>query len=99
MSKFADDTKIGNAVLMECDRRRSPQEDLCKISDWSVTWEMPFNINKCHILRDGSRNIKKYNERCAVKIKSAFSQKILVSQSCLTLSFPRIFFYLILFFF
>ncbi len=48
--KFADDTKIGNAVLSEGDRR-SLQEDLRKISDWSVKWEMPFNINKYQILQ------------------------------------------------
>ncbi len=35
ISKFADDRKIGNAVLSEGDRR-SPQEDLLKISDWSA---------------------------------------------------------------
>ncbi len=45
ISIFADDKKIGNAVLMECDRQ-SLQEDLHKLSDWSVKWEMPFNINK-----------------------------------------------------
>ncbi len=49
-SKFADDTKIGNAVLSEGDRR-SLQEDIRKISDWSVKWKMPFNINKCQILQ------------------------------------------------
>ncbi len=49
ISKFADDTKIDSAVLSEGDRR-SLQEDLRKISDWSVKWKMPFNINKCQIL-------------------------------------------------
>ncbi len=58
ISKFVDDTKIGIAVLTECDRR-SLQEDLRKISDWSVKWEMPFTMNKCQILQDGSRSIKK----------------------------------------
>ncbi len=48
MSKFAGSTKIGNAVLSG--DRCSLQEDLCKISDWSVKWEIPFNINKCLIL-------------------------------------------------
>ncbi len=43
--KFADDTKIGNVVLTECDRR-SLQEDLRKISDWSAKWEMPFIMNE-----------------------------------------------------
>ncbi len=50
ISKLADDMKIGNAVPSEDDVGRSLQEDLCKISDWSVKWEMPFNMNKCQIL-------------------------------------------------
>ncbi len=50
ISKFADDTKIDNAVLTKCDRQ-SLLEDLRKISDCSVKWEMPFNINKCQILQ------------------------------------------------
>ncbi len=58
IGKFADDTKSGNAVFSE-DDRRSLQEDLSKISDWSVKWEMPFNINKWQILQVRSRNIKK----------------------------------------
>ncbi len=57
ISKFADDTKIGNAVLSQRDRR-SLQEDLRKISDWSVKWEMPFNTDKCQFLQVGSENIK-----------------------------------------
>ncbi len=34
ISKFADDTKIGNAVLTKCDWR-SLKEDLRKLSDWT----------------------------------------------------------------
>ncbi len=44
ISKFADKTKIGNAILSECGRRSI--QDLHKISDLSVKWEMPFDINK-----------------------------------------------------
>ncbi len=57
ISKFANDPKIGNAVLSECDRR-SLQEDLRKISYWSVKWETPVNIYKSWILHVGSRNMK-----------------------------------------
>ncbi len=72
--KFADDMKICNAVLSEGDRQ-SLQEDLCNISDWSVRWEMPFNINKCQILQVGYRNIKNDHEICGIKIKSIHSVK------------------------
>ncbi len=34
ISKFADDTKLGNSVITDCDRM-SLQEDLRKISEWS----------------------------------------------------------------
>ncbi len=55
MSKFADDTKLGNSVITDRDRM-SLQEDLRRISEWSQRWEMPFNVNKCQILQVGTRN-------------------------------------------
>ncbi len=73
-SIFTDDTKIGNAVLSEGDKR-SLQRDLIEISDWSVKWKTPFKINKCQILQIGSRNIKKEYEMYSVKIKSVHSVK------------------------
>ena len=57
ISKFADDTKIGNSIITDRDRM-SLQDDLRKISEWSERWEMPFNVNKCHILPVGTRNQK-----------------------------------------
>ncbi len=74
ISKFEDDAKIDNVILSEGDKW-SLQEDLHKISDWSVKWEMPFNINKCQILQVGSRNIKNDYEMCGVKIKTVHSVK------------------------
>ncbi len=58
ISKFADDTKIENSIV---DDRESLnlKEDLRKISQWSERWEMPFNVNKCHILHVGTRNKNK----------------------------------------
>ncbi len=55
ISKFADDTKIRNSIVDGRDRLIL-QEDLRKISQWSERWEMPFNVNKCHILHVGTRN-------------------------------------------
>ncbi len=45
------------------------------ISDWSVKWEMPFNVNKCQILQVGSRNIKDDYEMRGDKIKRVHSVK------------------------
>ncbi len=50
ITKFADDTKIANSVISDRDRQKL-QEDLRKFSAWSDRWEMPFNVNKCHILQ------------------------------------------------
>ncbi len=58
ISKFADDTEIGNWIITHHDRI-SLQEVLKKIWDWSQRWEVPFNINKCHKLQAGTRNKKK----------------------------------------
>ncbi len=48
----------------------SLQKDLRKISEWSHRWEMPFNVNKCHILQVGTRNQKFYYEMNGTKIES-----------------------------
>ncbi len=58
VSKFADDTKIGNAIVTEDDRAKL-QEDLNKIAEWSEKWQMPFNVSKCQMLQVGHSN-KKY---------------------------------------
>ncbi len=67
-------TKIGNAILSEGDRR-SLQEDLSKISFWSAKWEMPFHINKCQILLVRSRNVMNNYELQGINIKSVHSVK------------------------
>ncbi len=54
ISKFADETKISHSIITGHERM-SLQEDLRKNSEW----EMPFNVNKCHILQVGTRNKKK----------------------------------------
>jgi len=69
IAKFAEDAKIGNSVISDCDRQ-SLQEDLLKISAWSDRWNMPFNVNKCHILQVGTRNPKYDYEMCGLKLES-----------------------------
>ncbi len=41
ISKFADDTKIGNSRITDRDTM-SLQEDLRKVSEWPERWEMPL---------------------------------------------------------
>ncbi len=68
ISKFADNTKIGNSIITDHDRM-SLQEDLIKISKWSQRWGMPFNVNKCHVLQVSSRNQKYDYEMIGTKIE------------------------------
>ncbi len=69
ISIFAVDTKIGNSVISDRDRQ-SLQEDLCKISAWSARREMPFSVNKRHILQAGARNQKYEYEMSGLKLES-----------------------------
>ncbi len=44
ISKFADDTKVRNSIT---------DRDMMSLQE-----EMPFHVNKCHILQAGTRNEK-----------------------------------------
>ncbi len=74
ISKFADDTKIGNSVITDHDRI-SLQEDLRKISEWSQRWEIPLNANKSHVLQVGTRNQKFDYEMNSTNRKRAICQR------------------------
>ncbi|WP_435362535.1 reverse transcriptase domain-containing protein, partial [Klebsiella pneumoniae] len=55
ISKFADDTKIGNRADTP-EYRQMIQRDLDKLFNWGQTWQMDFNIDKCKVLNIGSYN-------------------------------------------
>ncbi len=67
----------------------SLQEDLRKISEWSQRWEMPFNVNKCHVLRVGTKNQKFCYEMNGTKIESAQCVKDLTVTIALSLKFSQ----------
>ena len=52
ISKFADDTKLGNRDSLTL------QNDLNKIINWSKTWQMKFNTDKCKVIHFGRSNVK-----------------------------------------
>ncbi len=81
IAKFADDTKTGNSVIFDRDRQ-SLQDDLNKISAWSARWEIPFNVKKCHILQEGTRNRKYDYETSAEKLEGVHCVKDL----CVTIT-------------
>jgi len=56
LGKFADDTKLCSGISnsKEADILRS---DLNKIHQWSLDWQMLFNVDKCIVLHMGNNNI------------------------------------------
>lgn len=55
VSKFADDTKLGIDAA-DPESVRALQGDLTAIGEWSTVWQMPFNLDKCHVLHVGTAN-------------------------------------------
>ena len=52
INMFADDAKIQKTVVKE-DCCRKLQDDLNKLHEWSKTWQMEFNADKCHVIKFG----------------------------------------------
>ena len=52
---FADDTKIFRALRSAGDIS-TLQEDVNKMLEWSIKWQLPFNIPKCKIIHYGKNN-------------------------------------------
>ncbi|CAF3620810.1 unnamed protein product [Rotaria socialis] len=55
LAKFADDSKLGTNVG-DLEGIKQLQKDLDNVGDWSIKWQMPFNIDKCKVMHVGSRN-------------------------------------------
>ena len=49
---FADDTKIYSSIS-RANPISSLQDDINACIEWSVMWQLPFNISKCKILHIG----------------------------------------------
>lgn len=52
---FADDTKIFNAIKSN-DDILILQEDIDKLVEWSIKWQLPFNMDKTKVIHYGTRN-------------------------------------------
>jgi len=53
--KFADDSKLFGEDQSESDHQ-CLQQDLQKLFDWSVKWQMEFNLDKCKVMHFGRNN-------------------------------------------
>ena len=54
--KFADDTKVYKVVDNRFDGAQL-QSDLDSLGDWTVKWQMKFNVEKCKVAHYGKRSI------------------------------------------
>jgi hypothetical protein len=67
--KFADDSKLCNRVDNELDAE-TVRSDLKKLFNWSVDWQMLFNVEKCIVMHMGNKN-KHFNyEMGGINLKS-----------------------------
>ena len=57
VSKFADDSKIGNRATT-AEQRDTMQTALDRLGEWSNTWQMVFNESKCTVMHLGKKNIE-----------------------------------------
>ncbi|KAF2350915.1 Reverse transcriptase domain, partial [Trinorchestia longiramus] len=55
INKFADDTKLCHKALTER-VRVTIQSDLNRLLQWTETWQMSFNVNKCSEMHVGANN-------------------------------------------
>ena len=55
--KFADDTKLGQRLSNETDRKIL-QDGINTLVQWATDWGMEFNVGKCKIVHTGKNNPK-----------------------------------------
>ena len=68
---FADDAKVYREIASQEDKEIL-QRDLDKLTEWSVTWQLPFNVDKCKSLHIGTKNehhIYNMGEKCLEQVK------------------------------
>lgn len=53
--KFADDTKT-LGVVDNIDKVNSMREDVRKLYEWSIDWQIMFNLEKCKVMHIGVKN-------------------------------------------
>ena len=74
ISKFADDTKIGNKATLP-QQRQQIQSDLNKLVEWSERWQMSFNVDKCKVLHIGNKNTKAKYTMNGTQLKAVDKEK------------------------
>ena len=81
--KFADDTKVYGMSATE-EEVKGLQMDLDKMFDWSVDWQMLFNVGKCKVIHAGYNNrghVYKMNGRELESIEEEKDLGVIVHKS------------------
>ena len=71
---FADDTKIFKAIESMNDISII-QEDVNKLFEWSIKWQLPFDIGKCKIIHYGKDNPENEYSMNALPLSTDTSEK------------------------
>ena len=74
---FADDTKIFRKITSKGDAE-TLQSDLKLLEDWSTTWKLQFNAEKCHVLSIGKFENIRYTSRykiCDAELEHVYVEK------------------------
>jgi hypothetical protein len=74
ISKFADDTKLCGQSGSEEDANIL-QQDLNRLSQWSVDWQMLFNTDKCSVMHIGKKGADHEFQLCGKGLKVTIEEK------------------------
>ena len=70
IGKFADDTKMCKGIRSAEDVVKL-QEDIDKLSKWSLDWQMQFNTDKCSVIHVGKNNSESQYSLCDKILKAS----------------------------
>jgi hypothetical protein len=73
-SIFADDTKLAGKVNTE-EESKGIQSDLDALERWSDVWQLKFNLDKCHVLHFGSKNMRRDYQLCSLALTHVTEEK------------------------
>ena len=72
---FADDTKVYRRVASDDDRAKL-QEDINSLVQWSDTWQLRFNADKCKVLQLGHNNNQYTYDMAGVELHNTLVKTI-----------------------
>ncbi|KAF2363771.1 Reverse transcriptase domain [Trinorchestia longiramus] len=79
INKFADDTKLCDRTFTERDRIQS---DLNRLLQWTETWQMSFNIEKCSVIHVDANNRHFQHMMYDIPVETVHQQRDLAQPDC-----------------